>query len=133
MTEITDTRIRESILEEVHDEREYQQVKRGDKVDDVANEPAHWISIIAYRATTWMISTNRPYNREIVDRFRKAMIEVAATAVAAVESIDRQRGAKGHAFYELSPHAEPVWISEGALDAAEMHTWDERTPEELKP
>ena len=40
------------------------------------------------------------FTTEMTDDFRQRMIQVAALAVAAVESIDRQREENGKTFYE---------------------------------
>lgn len=37
--------------------------------------------------------------RTDIDAFRKAMVKTAAVALAAIESIDRQRASNGKTFY----------------------------------
>jgi hypothetical protein len=58
-----------------------------------------WAAYIAQYATRWMAGTFS-ITRSITDAFRTSMIKTAAIAVAAVESIDRQREANGSTFYE---------------------------------
>lgn len=92
---------RESILEEINRERTYQQGRWGDSADDSKNTPWQWTAYIAAYATKWMRGSFPPITRDEADDFRAKMIKTAAIAVAAVESLDRQRTANGQAFYEL--------------------------------
>ena len=85
-----------SVYDEIKAERDYQDGKWGHVKDDTLNTPFHWVtwivkSAIAFTDGTWSPSA---------DSFRKAMLKVAALAVAAVESLDRQRAENGKAFYE---------------------------------
>lgn len=88
------------ILDEIRNERDYQSKKWGNDADDTKNTPFHWVSYIARYATNWMAGTWAPFPRSTTDAFRIAMIKVATIAVAAVESLDRQRSRNGRAFYE---------------------------------
>jgi hypothetical protein len=88
-------------------EREYQQSRWGNEADDTVNEPNDFVAYINHYSTRWFPGGFTPYTPETVDAFRKSMIKVAAIAVAAVESIDRQREDAGHCFYEAG-HREGV-------------------------
>ena len=93
--------IRERIFGEIAGERAYQDNKWGTEVDDTKNTPWMWASYVAQYATSWMRGKFLPLASDDTDLFRKAMIKVAAIAVAAVESVDRQRaGGSGTPFYE---------------------------------
>jgi hypothetical protein len=89
-----------SILEEIDKEREYQRGRWGNTADDTINSPNDFIAYIVHHTGRWFDGGFKPYSSEAVNRFRAQMIKVAALAVAAVESIDRQRAATGHTFYE---------------------------------
>lgn len=91
--------IREKIFGEVDRERDYQTDKWGVEADDTKNTPWMWTSYVCQYATKWMTGLFTTPTKS-VDLFRSMMIKVAATAVAAVESLDRQRAANGTAFYE---------------------------------
>lgn len=88
-----------SILEEIKNERARQDAMWGHEIDDTKNTPWMWAAYIAQYATKWMVGSFTPFERTTVDGFRTCMVKVAAIAVAAIESLDRQR-AKGGAFYE---------------------------------
>lgn len=91
---------REKIFEEIDAERTYQREKWGDVVDDTQNTPWMWCAYIAHYATRWMAGTFIPLETDIVDLFRASMIKVATIAVAAVESVDRQRARGTRCYYE---------------------------------
>lgn len=91
---------KKTVYDEVKFEREYQDAKWGNTTDDTKNLPNDWVSYIAKYATNWFGGMFPPYNTDIVDTFRSSMIKVAAIAIAAVESIDRQRVKNGKTFYE---------------------------------
>lgn len=76
------------VLEEVAKERAYQDSKWGEPFDD-KNSPYNWMGYISHYG-----GRNLCGNPDDVlqKRFRIDMIKVAALAVAAVESIDRQCG-----------------------------------------
>lgn len=88
------------ILGNIKAEREYQQERWGNEADDSVNEPNDFVAYINHYSTRWFPGGFVPYTPETVDKFRESMIKVAAIAVAAVESIDRQREEAGHCFYE---------------------------------
>lgn len=96
----TFNRLREGIYSEIESERHYQDTKWGVGTDDTVNTPWMWVSYIAAYATKWMVGTFAPLKRETTYDFRAKMVKTAAIAVAAIESLDRQRAANGHAFYE---------------------------------
>lgn len=89
-----------SVYDEIKAERRYQDSRWGHHVDDMNNTPWMWCAYIAGYSTRWMAGTFLPLKHSVTDSFRVAMIKTAAICVAAVESIDRQRVAKGHTFYE---------------------------------
>lgn len=78
---------RESILKEVAHERDYQDGVWGHKTDDTKITPWMWVSYVTRYSSQWMRGLFPPIPRK-------------AIAVAAVESIDRQREEKGETFYE---------------------------------
>lgn len=92
--------IRGNILNEVNNERNYQVQRWGNDADDTVNEPNDFVSYITHYASRWFPGAFVPYETAAVDKFRESMIKVAAIAVAAVESIDRQRKENNTAFYE---------------------------------
>lgn len=91
---------RTPILNEIADERTYQEGRWGNNADDELNEPNDFIAYMNAYSTRWFPGGFAPYTPETVDAFRKSMIKTAAIAVAAVESLDRQRDEAGHTFYE---------------------------------
>jgi hypothetical protein len=88
------------IYAEIAAERKYQTDRWGNEADDTMNTPNDFVSYISKYSTHWFPGGFTPYTPETVDEFRTSMIKTAALAVAAVESIDRQREEAGHAFYE---------------------------------
>lgn len=76
------------IFADIHDEREYQVAKWGDKFDD-QNTINDWVTYLsmyaAQGATINLVSTMD----EATERFRQSMVKVAAIAVAALETIER--------------------------------------------
>lgn len=73
------------ILDEVASERHYQRERSGDAFDD-KNTSNDWISyIVRYASNACSSSTTK-------EEFEIAMIEVAAIAVAAVETSRRNNG-----------------------------------------
>ncbi len=91
---------RRAIFGEVNYELDYQQVKFGTTADDTKNTPNDWNSFISHFGTRWFPGGFAPYKTATVDAFRTAMVKVAALAVSAIESIDRQRETNGKTFYE---------------------------------
>lgn len=89
----------EKVLHEIRTERQYQDEKWGHESDDTRNTPWMWASYIAQYATGWMRGAFSLATGD-TDSFRTAMVKVASIAVAAIESIDRQREENGKPFYE---------------------------------
>lgn len=96
----TEDFIRSQALEEIANERTYQEGKWGNEADDTLNTPNDFIAYMNAYSTRWFPGGFTPYNPETVDAFRKSMVKTAAIAVAAIESVDRQRENAGHTFYE---------------------------------
>jgi hypothetical protein len=89
-----------NILAEIEGERKHQEEKWGNSTDDTVNTPNDWVTYIGAYSTKWFPGGFSPYSPETVDEFRTSMMKTAAIAVAAVESIDRQRAETGRVFYE---------------------------------
>lgn len=88
------------VLDDIRNERKYQVEKWGNGSDDTRNTPWMWVAYIASYATKWMSGKFRVDSND-ANAFREKMIKTAAIAVAAVESLDRQRSQTGKAFYEV--------------------------------
>lgn len=69
---------------EVRAEVERQHRRWGDSKDD-SNSPWLWVVLICYYATRWQMCIFSG------DAFRDCMVRVAALAISAIESLDRQR------------------------------------------
>lgn len=93
--------LRGKIFAEIAVEREHQIRRWGTEVDDRKNGPNDWIAYIAHYATQWFKGEFRPYSKGTGAAFRANMVKVAATAVAAIESHDRQVLLKGKPHYEV--------------------------------
>lgn len=91
-----------TIYDEIAAERAYQEGLWGNEADDALNTPWMWAAYIGAYATKWMVGSFLPLKRSVTDEFRKCMVKVAALAVAAIQSIDRQRAENGSTFYEES-------------------------------
>lgn len=89
-----------SVYDEIRAEREYQVNKWGTDADDTVNTPNDWVAYISHHASRWFKGGFLPYTGGNVEDFRTQMVKTAALAVAAVESLDRQREANGKPFYE---------------------------------
>ena len=89
-----------NIYDEIQKEREYQDGQWGHKTDDTQNTPWMWAAYIALYSTKWMVGTFAPLGPKVTDDFRAKMVKTAALAIAAIESIDRQRAVAGRTFYE---------------------------------
>jgi hypothetical protein len=92
--------IEPELIEVLKAGRQYQVNKWGVKADDSLNTPWMWAAYISQYATKWMRGSFLPLQRDVTDEFRKCMIKVASLAIAAVESIDRQRVTEQATFYE---------------------------------
>jgi hypothetical protein len=88
------------VYDEIREERRHQAKRWGDQRDDTRNTPWMWCAYIARHATKWMSGGLTPIGGAATNSFRTCMVKVAAIAVAAAESVDRQRAEHGHAFYE---------------------------------
>lgn len=91
---------RQKIFDEIAAERDYQVERWGNETDDTKNQPNDWIAFISHYSTRWFAGEFSPYSRGTGMAFRKAMVKVAATAIAAIESHDRQEAKSGKQFYE---------------------------------
>jgi len=89
-----------SVYDEIKKERDYQEERWGHDLDDSRNTPWMWAAYIGQYATRWMVGSFAPLKREVTNDFRTCMIKVATLAIAAVESLDRQREKDETAFYE---------------------------------
>ena len=58
------------------------------------------MAYIVHYSTNWFNGGFAPYDTATVDEFRVQMIKIAALALAAIESLDRQRVENGAAHYE---------------------------------
>ncbi len=83
--------LNEKIFNEIALEREFQQNILGytQSVDDFNNTPIEWVAYITSYATTWWTKRWKAPN-DVLKAFRVSMIKVAALAVAAIESTDRE-------------------------------------------
>lgn len=95
----------DDILNAIAAERDYQTRRWGVEADDTKNEPNDWVAYISHHATRWFSGGFAPYDFGTVEAFRAQMVKVAALAIAAIESIDRQRVTKGAAFFEKRSEA----------------------------
>lgn len=92
-----------SVYEEVQKERLYQQARYGNDADDEKNTPNDFVAYISHHATRWFNGGFAPYSKGTIADFRKQMIKVAALAIAAVESIDRQSAVyPNRPFYQVA-------------------------------
>jgi hypothetical protein len=99
------TTSRDAIYKEIEAERAYQDSKWGVATDDTKNNPFNWVSYLSNYSSRWMKGEFPPFTKPTVEAYRASMIKTAAIAVAAVESLDRQRAAEGKAFYEQEDRA----------------------------
>ena len=75
------------ILQEIKEEREYQDKRWGGVKHDDQHKPNDWIAFITgYAGRAYDCCMEHPGD---LDDFRESMIKVAALAVAAVEWVDR--------------------------------------------
>jgi len=87
------------VFEDVLTERRYQDRKWGHEIDDTMNTPWMWTAYVCSYATKWMKDPFQ-FKREDTDELYDRMIETAAIAAAACESVLRQRDTNGKTFYE---------------------------------
>lgn len=76
------------ILQDIKNERDYQKLKWGTKVDFEVNQPMDFVGYIAHHSTRWFKGGFAPYSEETLVDFKDQMVKVAAIAVAAIESAD---------------------------------------------
>lgn len=91
---------RELIYAAIDAERDHQVRKWGTDADDKVNFPNDWVAYINHHATRWFKGGFAPYDPDTINDFRTQMVKVAALAVAAVESIDRQQAEHGRTIYQ---------------------------------
>lgn len=91
----------DEVLREVKAERERQDAKWGGPEHDDEHVTVEWVSIV-YR----LLEEASTPGQEHLAQFRKAMIQIAATATAAVESLDRKNPAVKEAMgaADMSKH-----------------------------
>ena len=87
------------VFEDVLKERRYQDRQWGHGIDDTKNTPWMWTAYVCSYATKWMKDPFR-FKREDTDEFYDRMIQTAAIAAAACESVLRQRDMNGKTFYD---------------------------------
>lgn len=87
-----------NVYDEIRAERDW-----SNDADDDTHDPRCWTYYLAKESSRWQRDGQiPPFTSNDVDAFRRAMIKTAAIAVAAVESLDRQRKRRSQAFYEES-------------------------------
>lgn len=89
-----------TITTEILSEVKAQRARWGVGIDDTKNTPWMWASYITQYATRWMSGTFMPIPRPQTIDFRFCMVKVAALAISAIDSVDRQRANNGSTFYE---------------------------------
>lgn len=92
--------IEPELIDELKKERAYQLDRWGTDPDDTLNTPWMWASYISQYATKWMVGSFLPLKRSVTDEFRSCMVKVATLAIAAIESVDRQREDNLKTFFE---------------------------------
>lgn len=103
---------------EVAQELMRQEAKFGIEIDDTVNTPWMWAAYISQYATKWMTGSFAPIGLEATNSFRICMIKVAALAIAAALSVDRQRTANGSTFYEKQTEIDTVTAERDRYKAA---------------
>ncbi len=80
-----------TVLNEVAEEREYQNTKWGQDFDD-SNSFEAWNTYLTHYSSRHLVGDiASKFNADFINAFRDDMVKVAAIAVAAVESIDRYK------------------------------------------
>ena len=92
----------EQAVVDVFAEMDYQETRFGpcDVTDDTKNTPFHFVTYIAKYASRWQDGSWAPFKAATVDAYRSCMVKVAALALNAIVSLDRQRANNGKASYE---------------------------------
>lgn len=78
---------RQNIFNDIHAERNYQDEKWGKKFDN-KNTANDWIAYLT-KETGHAVQYVKPFDKHA---FRKALVKVASTAVAAIETLERNDG-----------------------------------------
>ena len=74
--------------------------KWGAENDDCRNSPMEWAGYLSRYSTNWLDGGHFPWSAQTVDKFRHSMVQCAAIALAAIQSLDRQRRENGVPFYQ---------------------------------
>lgn len=82
-----------SVYDDIRVERTYQDDKWGSGFDD-ANTPNDWVCYIVQQASKASCIPHNP------TQYREALVKAAATAVAAIETFDRNRGKVAPRHYD---------------------------------
>lgn len=91
------------LFDEVHKKREEQDKQHGGPSHDDNHEPWDWGAIILRHAGLGMQETvGGTVSLDDILRLRRKMVDVAAIAIAAIESIDRKLAPKGKVFGQPS-------------------------------
>lgn len=80
-----------SVLNEIQEERNRQDEKWGGAGHDDEHDHQDWLDFIAERRTELMRCITQEDDRAFNRLYRRYMVEIAALAVAAVESHDRKQ------------------------------------------
>ncbi len=91
-----------NISTEILAEVESQRNRWGTAADDTVNTPNDFVSYISHHASRWFPGGFAPYSAATLDAYRAQMVKVAALAVSAIASLDRQRAQRGTAFFEAN-------------------------------
>jgi hypothetical protein len=118
------TRWQTTVSEDVLRERLYQDKQWGHEVDDTQNTPWMWTAYLCSYATKWMKDPFK-FTREDTDEFYDRMIQTAAIAAAAAESVVRQRDRPAENPGRLYAHEKNAFV--GRIAALQ------RTPEFVFP
>ncbi len=81
---------RQDIFDQIDVEREYQDKIYGAVSDDECNDPSDWVKLITRRSIMYLPGTYMCHSDTMLKEFRSGLVKVAALAVAAIESTDRQ-------------------------------------------
>jgi penicillin V acylase-like amidase (Ntn superfamily) len=77
-----------NILDQISEERAYQKEKWG-TADEEKNTANDFVAYIGHYSTKWFPGGFAPYNRTVLENFRKNMLKTATIAVAAIEWVDK--------------------------------------------
>lgn len=79
---------KQTVLDEIQAERQYQVEKWGRDADLKVNTPMDFVGYIAFHSSRWFGGGFRPYSRQTLEAFRRQMVKVGALALAAIEHVD---------------------------------------------